>query len=255
LRAALGRIADPSVRNHYGAEIKARRNELFRVEKPARAPMRDRRGQQQGRRGGFVPIRPTTPEALKSELARPGSAGLASRPAEARIREAGILLIACHNPDALGPVESALEEMTLCSYEFGPVRDAMLAALADGVDLAATVRERTGLDPFELLGRLPQARAHPLARPGQPPAKVVEVLTEAIVRHQAALAFESELAEAARDLAAAEGEDWTWRIKQAGHQVHEAERLGSADPADKSDETVSEIQRMLDNQLYKSKKH
>ena len=91
LRAALGRIADPSVRNHYGAEIKARRNELFRVEKPARAPMRDRKGQQQGRRGGFVPIRPTTPEALKSELARSGSA---DRPA-ARPRRVSARLEFC----------------------------------------------------------------------------------------------------------------------------------------------------------------
>ena len=165
------------------------------------------------------------------------------------------MLIACHSPDALGPVESALEEMTLRTYEFGPVRDAMLAALADGADLAAIVRERTGLDPFELFGRLPQARAHPLARPGQPPAKVVEVLTEAIARHQAMLAHEEEKTEAARDLPDAEGEDWTWRIKQAGHQVHEAEKLGSDDSVDKSGETVSEIQRMLDNQLYKSKKH
>jgi hypothetical protein len=116
------------------------------------------------------------------------------------------------------------------------------------------VRARTGLDPFELFGRLPQARAHPMARPGQPLERVVEVLTEAIARHQAALAFEAEMAEAARDLPAAEGEDWTWRVKQAGLQVHEAERLGSPDYAAEGGETVSEIQRMLDNQVYKSKK-
>jgi DNA primase len=179
--------------------------------------------------------------------------------AEARIREGGILLIACHNPGALGPVERALEEMTLRTPEFGAVRDAILAAVAEsanlsGSDMAAVVRARTGLDPFELFGRLPQARAHPMARPDQPSERVVEVLTEAIARHQAALAFEAEMAEAARDLPAAEGEDWTWRIKQAGLQVHEAERLGSPDYAAEGGETVSEIQRMLDNQVYKSKK-
>jgi hypothetical protein len=149
--------------------------------------------------------------------------------------------------------------MTLRTPEFGPVRDAILAVLAEGAelagsDLAGAMRERTGLDPFEMLGRLPQARAHPLARPNQAPEKVAEVLSEAIARHQAALAFEIEMAEAARDLPAAEGEDWTWRIKQAGHQLHEAERLGSAESTDETGETVSEIQRMLDNQVYKSKK-
>ncbi len=251
LRAALGRIADTSVRNHYTAAIKARRAELFRVERPARPPMGDRQpGRHQGQGRGFVPIRPMA-ETRKSELARAGGAG---SQAEGRIREGGILLIACHNPGALGPVEHALEEMVVRTPEFSRVRDAILAALAEGADLAETVRARTGLDPFELFGRLPQARAHPMARPGVPPERVVEVLTEAIARHQAALAFEVELAEATRDLPDAEGEDWTWRIKQAGHQLHEAERLGTADHADEGAETVSEIQRMLDNKVYKSKK-
>jgi DNA primase len=264
LRTALARIADTSVRNHYAAEIKTRRSELFRSQRPARSQLGGRQlggrqpsgrsGRGQGR--GFAPIRPTTPEALKSELARSESKGQLG---EARIREGGILLIACHNPGALSPVERALEEMTLCTPEYGVVRDAVLAVLSDGANLAGArladaVRTRTGIDPFELFGRLPQARAHPMARPDQPPERVAEVLTEAIARHQAALAFEAEMAEAVRDLPAAEGEDWTWRIKQAGLQVHEAERLSTADSLDEGGETVSEIQLMLDNKVYKSKK-
>jgi DNA primase len=250
LRAALGRISDTSVRDHYAAEIKARRAELFRVERPDKATSRGRsQGRPPGR--GFAPVLPTTPEARKSDLARAGGAG---RQAEGRIREAGILLIACHNPAALGPVEHALEEMSVRTPEFSLVRDAILVALAEGADLVETVRARTGLDPFDLFGRLPQARAHPMARAGQPPERVVEVLAEAITRHQAMVAHESEKTEAARDLPAAEGEDWTWRIKQAGHQVYEAERLATADNADEDAETVSEIQRMLDNKVYKSKK-
>ncbi|MGR3716001.1 MAG: DNA primase [Thermohalobaculum sp.] len=249
LWAALRQINDTTVRKHYVDKIKELKAELFRVEKPDHAPMRKGRpGRGQGR--GVVRVRPMA-ETRKSELARAGGGG--SR-AEGRIREGGILLIACHNPGALAPVEHALEEMTVRTPEFSPVRDAILVALAEGADLAETVRARTGLDPFELFGRLPQARAHPMARPGQPPERVVEVLTEAIARHQAALAFEAELAEAARDLPTAEGEDWTWRIKQAGHQLHEAERLATADRADTGVETVSEIQRMLDNEVYKSKK-
>jgi DNA primase len=255
LRAALGKIADTSVRNHYAAEIKARRAELFRVEKPARAPMRGgQAGRYQGRGQGrgFVPVRPTTQEARKSDLARPGGNGGSARQSEARIREGGILLIACHNPGALGPVEHALEEMTLRTPEFGPVRDAILAALAEGDDLAGfnfagAVRERTGLDPFELFGRLPQARAHPLARPNQPPERVAEVLSEAIARHEAALALEAEMAEAARDLPAAEGEDWTWRIKQAGHQVHEAVRSAIKNDEESASEGVGMLGEALSN--------
>jgi DNA primase len=258
---ALRRINDTTVRKHYVDKIKELKAKLFRVEKPAQAPMRGGPGQRQGRGQGrgYVPVRPTTQEARKSDLARPGGNVGSARQSEARIREGGILLIACHNPEALGPVEHALEEMTLRTPEFGLVRDAILAILAEGGDLAGSdlagaVRERTGLDPFELFGRLPQARAHPLARPNLPPEKVAEVLSEAIARHQAMLVHESEKTEAARDLPAAEGEDWTWRLKQTSHQVHEAERLATANHTDNEVETVSEIQRMLDNQVYKSKK-
>jgi DNA primase len=249
LRAALQRITDASVRNHYAAEIKSRRAELFQAAKPDRRGTANRQ-QGRGKGRGFAPVKPMA-ETRKSELARKGGAAALS---DARIREAGILLIACHNPQALGPVEHALEEMTLSTPEFGPVRDAVLAALAEEADLLETVRSRTGQDPFDLLGRLPQARAHPMARPGRPAERVVEVLGEAIARHQAALALDVERAEAARDLPDAEGEDWTWRIKQAGHQLHEAEKLGSVDSSQETGKTVSEIQRMLDNLTDNAKK-
>ena len=251
LRAALGRIADQSVRNHYAAEIKQRRAELFRPaqaeERPAWRPP-ERRGP--GHASNRAPARPRA-ETRKSELARSGATG---QQAEARIREAGILLIACHNPAALAPLEHQLEEMTLRSPDLAAIRDGLLSAIAASADVAETVRARTGSDPFEVLGRVPQARALPMARPDRPPERVVEVLDEAIARHQAALAFESELSEAARDLPGAEGEDWTWRIRQAGHQLYQAERSALKDTETETGETVSEIQRMLDNQVYRAKK-
>ena len=150
--------------------------------------------------------------------------------------------------------------MILRTPEFSALRDALLAALAEGgenlagQDLAAVVQARIGQDPFELLSRMPQARAHPLARPGQPPDRVAEELAEAIGRHQAALAFEAEMTEATRDLGSAEGEDWTWRVRQAGHLLHEAERLAVTNADEAEAETVSGIQQMLDAEVYKSKK-
>jgi DNA primase len=265
LRAALSRITDSSVRDHYAAAIRARRSELFRPQRPSRAPTAKRRAfgrQERGPGRSFAPVQPTTPEARKSELARAGGPG---RPAEARIREAGILLIACHNPRALGAVERQLEEMIFRTPEFGAMRDAILTVIAESADqpgpaFAEAVRARTGHDPFEMFGRLPQARAHPMARPGQPPERLTEVLTEAIARHQAALAFEAELAEAARDLPAAEGEDWTWRIKQAGLQVHEAARGGVANDDEYTSEGIGMLGKALSNleatwDAKKTKKH
>jgi DNA primase len=252
LREALRRIGDESVRNHYAADIKARRAELFRP--AAQAPFRPQ-GQGGGRKGG----RPgkgafpayALPETRQSDLARKGQSG---QPAEARIREGGILLIACHNPQALEPVEHLLEEMTLRTPEFSELRDALLAALAEGADVREAILARTGKDPFETLERVPQARAHPLAKPGRRPERVAEVLTEAIGRHQASLAFEAEIAEAARDLGDAEGEDWTWRVRQAGHLLQEADRRAIAAADEPEADAVSGIRRMLDAEVYKTKK-
>jgi hypothetical protein len=144
--------------------------------------------------------------------------------------------------------------MTVSTPEFAPVREALLAALHEGADPLAMARERSGVDPLELLARLPQARALPLARPGRPAGRVAEVLAEAIARHQAALAFEAEIAEAVRELGEAEGEDWTWRVRQARLQLHEADRLALRALAEDEAESVSGIQRLLEDEVYKAKK-
>ncbi len=254
LKAALGRIADTSVRNHYAAEIKARRAELFRLERPSRPSMRGRQpGRGQGRGPGreFAPIRPTTPEARNSELARRGGAGCAS---EGRKREAGILLTALLHIEAAVVVEAELEEMTLITGQFRPIRDALLAAIAEGSGALASIGESLGYDPVKRLSSIPEVRRHPLTKRGVTTGHVVTVLTDAIAIHEAQLAFGAEKTEAVRDLPDAGGEDWTWRIKQAGYQLTEAAHLGTADHADEGAETVSEIQRMLDNKVYESKK-
>ncbi|HUF85769.1 MAG TPA: DNA primase [Thermohalobaculum sp.] len=261
LRAAIGRIADASVRAHYDVDIRVRRSELFgtgRAQQTARAgwagraerpwPRRDWAGRPPGQ--GLAPGRPM-PETRRSALARPGPADPRGA---ARLREAGILLIACHNPHALGAIEAELEEMTVSTPEFAAIRDALVAALHEGAEPLAAARARIGADPVELLSRLPQARALPLARPGRPAEKVAELLAEAIARHQAALAFEAEIADAVRELAEADGEDWTWRMRQARLQLQEAARLALAGAGTDEEETVSEIQRMLDDEVYKSKK-
>ena len=62
------------------------------------------------------------------------------------------------------------------------------------------------------------------------------------------------MTEATRDLGTAEGEDWTWRVRQAGHLLHEAERLAVINADETEDQTVSGIQQMLDAEVYKSKK-
>jgi DNA primase len=252
LREALSKIADQGVREHYRAEIRTRRGELFR---PAR-----RSGGQGGRtwqRGAGGPARrerePVGPAAgtRSSDLAR---AGAEAARLGARIREAAILLIACRNPDCIAPVEADLERMIVTTPEFAPVRDALLSAIAAEEDVVAALGALASGDAVEMLERVPQARAHPLARPGQAGDRVVAVLAEAILRHSTALAYEAELADARRELGETDDESWTHRVRRASAEIADLERdLLERTPAAGGDQP-SRIQEMLDREVYRAKK-
>ena len=256
LRAALGRIADPGVRNHYAVELRTRRAALLR---PAQRPSGPRRawsgpGARPGRWTGAgtarpIPVRPV-PETLGSDLARQAAARDA-----ARVRESAILLIALCHPHALAPVEEALEAMTCTAPETGRIRDALLDALHRGGELLAAVAEAIGADPVALLEKVPQARAHPMARPGRDPAAVALVLGEAVQRHQTRLSHAVELADARRDLPEADDERWTARIRHAKHELTAADTesvLRSSTAEEQAAE--SPFQRMLDQELWRRRR-
>ncbi|MEM1160993.1 MAG: DNA primase, partial [Pseudomonadota bacterium] len=111
LKAALSRISDAGVRNHYAADLRTRRAELFKP--PAPGQQRFGAGPQgyaarRGRTGGrFAPTRPVR-ETLSSDLARQNAAPDSA----ARIRECAILLIAVQNPGAAERAWPALEGLT-----------------------------------------------------------------------------------------------------------------------------------------------
>ncbi|MDT8344238.1 MAG: DNA primase [Thermohalobaculum sp.] len=264
LKAALGKIADTSVRDHYRAELRARRATLFRPAPPVQAASAS---------GGWQPRLPggrkarawaqdmggPQPGTRNSDLAR---ARVPGAQVGARIREAAILMIACQNPDAVRSVAGVLETMVITTPEYAAIRDALVEALADLGDpglepagLMTQVAARVGTDPVALLARVPQARAHPVARPGQPPARVREVLIEAIARHAADLAFEVERAEARRGFGSAEDEGWTHRLRRAGAEVERLERTVLGQDAAADTDRPSPIQEMLDREVYRTKKH
>ncbi|MEM0944802.1 MAG: toprim domain-containing protein, partial [Pseudomonadota bacterium] len=235
LRQALGRIADQSVRNHYAAALRERRAALFQSTQPRQPAGRASRGR-------WKPPQGPVSSTKNSDLARSGGQAEA-----ARIREAAILLIAAHNPAHLAPLEAQLEEVPLVTPDYLGVRDALLGALSDPeTDLTAAI---------ETLSRVPQARAHPMAREVTDGARLTEVLADAISRHAAQLSLEAELAEAARDLPEADGEDWTWRLRQARQQrLAIDQRALEEEAAAESPAETSDLQRMLDQRLYQRKK-
>ncbi|MEL6477222.1 MAG: DNA primase [Pseudomonadota bacterium] len=245
LKAALGKIADPGVRNHYAAELRQRRAALFRAPEAPRGAPRPGPGQAVGRGWpgrGRAPMGPVA-TTKSSPLAKSGQGD------PARIREAAILLLAAANPDHAAPLETRLEEMPLLTPDYLPLRDRLLTALIEPGQEEA-LREITAT-----LARVPQARAHPMARPVADGAKLRDVLADAIDRHTARIGFETEFAEAGRDLSEDAGEDATWRMRQAGQQMQMVDqRALEADPAVSAKTETSGIQDMLDKEVYRKKK-
>jgi DNA primase len=255
LREALRKITDQGVRNHYAAELRARRAALFRPAGTPRRTGRPQRGPPRPGRG-FAPSAPARPavETLGSDLAR------ASARDAARLRESAILLIALRNPQALPAVEPALEAMTCTTTETERLRGALLDGVHDGAqqgpdDLAGTVLARVGEAAVAAVEKVPQARAHPMARPGLDPAAVALVLDEAIHRHQSLLAQAVELAEARRDLAEAEDERWTARVRHALHERMTADTESVARAAEAAEEGGESVfQRMLDSGAWRRRR-
>jgi len=136
--------------------------------------------------------------------------------AAVRGREATILLIAFANPEAAAMLEGEIEDLPLSAADLEPLRSALLAALADGSDPTATAQARLGGDPLGELARLPQTRALSAIRPGGPVEQARALLAEMIARHRARTGARAEMGEASREIAEAEGEDWTHRVREAG---------------------------------------
>ena len=248
LKATLGQIADAGVRSHYAADLRARRSELFRPATAQQAPRwtQPNRFAPANRRGGG-PVRPVRPvrETLGSALVRETAGETA-----ARIRESAILLIALHNPEAARRVEADLDAMTCESRETSQIRDALLDALGGGDAVAEVVAVRIGEDPFAALSRVPQARAHPNARPCAAD-DAAPVLQEAIARHQAQLVHAEELGDARRELPDASDESWSKRVSRANHERLAADLRSTADDTAAEDQGDSVFQKMLDDETWR----
>ncbi|MDP1576860.1 MAG: DNA primase, partial [Cypionkella sp.] len=137
LRAHLKRIADPSIRSHYGEDIKQLRWELFGQRPRVARPYTPRQPGQKGRFGPTVEMPPVA--STKDSM-------LAAAPerAEEVLREAVILAVLIFHPRLIRRFESALERMELIGDGHHALRsqllighDAQPAQLYDQIQQAA----------------------------------------------------------------------------------------------------------------------
>lgn len=216
LRQKIGLIQDPSIRQHYGQEIKDLRWELFRGQRPsggARSPRRDWRA---------------PPPAQASTRA----SALVSGPDEVAeyMREAVILAAVLSAPEVGVEFETGLEDLACRREEAAILRDAILQAFSGPLDeMSDTVRQIAGVDAVEsFLSQTHLAIVPCLRRPGDVDLARMTIAEE-MAKLDAARGLIAEIIEAEEDLAGSDEEAVTWRLRQAAEAMQDARRAQSED--------------------------
>jgi len=211
LRAHLKRIADPSIRAHYGEEIRALRWELFGTGR--RPAARGSLGQIP--RGRFAPPAAPLPATRASLLAA------ATAPEEV-VREAVVLAVLLRFPELVHRFETALERLEPATDDHRRLRNLLLthAQAPDCADLIAA-------DSPAALDRL-QANPHVRIAPAMQPRADAGFAAACVETDLASLhadrAHRAELAEAQEDVARLADEGLTWRISKATEARQSAPR-------------------------------
>lgn len=264
LRATLLRIADPTIRAHYGEAIRELRHELFRPRpQPGRAAGGGRfadGGAAGGRfRRGFGPPLPAAPVAANraSILARAGAE------AEEEVREAIILAICAIHPNLVPAFESPLERLHLAGAGHSVLRDALLLAAHDGLPDGCTpaiFRRKIGGEAAAVLDKL-LSLAHVRSAPPVWKAEDHELarlcLAEELAKSEARRAVRAETEEAMEDLTGLADEGLTWRLAQTAEARHRSERPKLDDTSDMGEDRAAlsaGLQRMIDTAVWHKKR-
>ncbi|MBN2905723.1 MAG: DNA primase [Rhodobacteraceae bacterium] len=223
LRAAISRITDPSIRGHYGEEIKRLRWELFR---PARSPSRgsSRKGTWPGRDVPAAPMPSTRASALVASSGQFGE----------ELREAVILATLITHPALLPRFEGELERLECANAGHARLQAALLTQIHedDPVRLRAALEARLGPDPLEKLFALGHVRIAPAIRQPGDDEKAAMALAEALAKLSAARGVAREIAEAMHDMQGLVDEGLTWRLGQAAAALGRAGQSGGEDKID-----------------------
>jgi DNA primase len=244
LRAALKRIADPSIRAHYGEDIKRLRLELF-GQGGARVPA--------FRGARFVPKGtplPASASARQSLLAQ----GLA---VEEVLREAVILASLILHPRLIHRFESALERLDLTGEDHNLLR-ALLLAHADEnpASLYDILRVEAGA-ALDALMRRPHVQIAPPVRNRADADLATLCLAEEMAKLDAHRAARREIEDAVLDLTGLADEGLTWRLSKAAEARHRADHPARDDANDMGEDRAalaSHLQALIDDRVWEKKR-
>ncbi|SHG80031.1 DNA primase [Marivita hallyeonensis] len=217
LRDRMRLIQDPSLRSHYGEEIKRLRWELFRG--PAKQSA-----------GGYRKANSAGQHGKPSEGARTSALAAGGADIETQLREAVILAALLSTPELIAEFEGQLEGMRCDNPDHAAVRSCLLRHAADGVDVLHTAaNEAVGSDALEKLCRSRHVAITPCLRnPGDTDLARMTIAEE-LAKLEAHSGLDAEIAEAVEDLFGPADERVTWRLSQAAKARQTAQRAQAED--------------------------
>ena len=235
LRAAIAQIRDPSIRGHYGEEVRRLRQDLFGKPR-TQAPWRP-----------FVPGRRDAPAPVPSSATR---ASALARPGEAVdevMLEAVLLATLANHPALLPAFEADLETLTLRGEGHDHLRTALVQSRGD---VSAAPEARAVL---ERLLNLAHVSSAPPARPGSDEALARMCLAEGFAKLEARRGAQAEIAEAMADIDGLVDEGLTWRLAQSARARQKADTTSMPDLGEMGEDrnALSKgLQDMIDAEIW-----
>ncbi|MEX0365426.1 MAG: DNA primase [Ruegeria sp.] len=220
LREKIRLIRDPSIRSHYGQEIKDLRWQLFRPQ----------RGGEKGKwqpRGQWGQAKPGAVSTTKASLL--ASSGEDS---QIRMREAVILAATIATPQVVIQFEHEIEKMECRDPDHAALRDVILRHAIDAPEMLQDhIEQVLGSEALENLHALRHVAISPcVRRPGDLEAAEM-TLAEELAKLSALRGHAAEIAEAREEIAELDDEALTWRVAQAAEERNRASRSENEDKA------------------------
>ena len=219
LRTAIAKIADPSIRHHYGDEIKNLRWQLFnpRRQGGARKPWRGR----------------NAPEAARATT-KSSALVSAGQGFEEYLHEAVILATLITHPELLHSALDALERLDCTTDDHRRLQGALLVHVdeTDADALRAAISATIGPAPLENLFALRHVQICPSVAHPQDADKAALCLAEEVAKLTAMRGAAQEIEDALQDMDGLADEGLTWRLGQAAEARN---RAGKSENDDKSE--------------------
>jgi DNA primase len=237
LRAALARIADPSLRGHYTEAVKRLRWDLFgNTARPMRGP----------KRGFIVPASPVA--TSKSSLL----AGASDRVEDGLLTSVMLATLIRH-PQLIARFESALETVTLDHAD----HRRLCSALLRHADTPQDLRDYLAQDLAPLLETLMSERHVSIAPPvhSADADLATNCVAEALAKLTARRGALREIEDAMEDMTGLVDEGLTWRLGQAAQARNRADKsnLEDADMGEDRAALSKHLQNLIDGEVWVKK--